>query len=219
MIELKNIKRYYGKGENLVKAVDDINLAIDDGDVLAVVGKSGSGKTTLLNVMSGLDKPTQGNVLYDDVEIYSQNDGRLSDFRLNNIGFVFQFFDLLPELNVIENITLPSKIAKKKVDKEKLYELLDRLELREKIHNYPSQLSGGQQQRTAIARSLINDPKIIFCDEPTGNLDDATGKEIVKLLFEMNRMLKKTVIIVTHDQEIAKQCDRMIVLSDGKIIS
>ena len=218
MIELKNVKKYYGKGDSLVKAVNDITLTVADGELLAIIGKSGSGKTTLLNVMSGLDKPTEGTVLYDDTDIYDRSDGKLSDFRLHNIGFVFQFFDLLPELNVIENITLPAKLARKKYDKEKLDGLLDRLELKEKIHSFPSQLSGGQQQRTAIARSLINDPKIIFCDEPTGNLDDATGKEIVRLLTELSREYKKTVIIVTHNQEIAKQCDRVITLSDGKII-
>ncbi len=217
MIELKNIKRYYGKNDSLVKAVNDVSLTINDGELLAIVGKSGSGKTTLLNLMSGLDKPTQGNVLYEDEDIYAMSDNTLSDFRLNNIGFVFQFFDLIPELNVIENITLPAKIAKKKVEKSALDEMLERLEIKEKIHSRPSKLSGGQQQRTAIARSLINDPKYIFCDEPTGNLDENTGHEIAGLLIELRKRFKKTVIIVTHDMELAKQCDRIINLSDGKI--
>lgn len=217
MIKTENLTRTYGKGEGMVTALKGVSLTIGDGEMAAIIGKSGSGKSTLLNLMGGLDKPTEGKIFYNDEEISSMKDSELAEFRLKNIGFVFQFFDLIPELTAEENVLLPSRLAKNKENSaEEIYSALD---ISDRIKHYPSELSGGQQQRAAIARALINSPEVILCDEPTGNLDKASGEEVMKLLKRLNQEQGKTVIIVTHDPEVAAQCGRVIEISDGEIVS
>ena len=216
MIKTENLTRTYGKGEGKVVALKGVDLTINDGEMVAIIGKSGSGKSTLLNLIGGLDAPTEGKIFYNDTEIGRMNDTELSKFRLNNVGFVFQFFDLIPELTAEENILLPSKLAKKKGEgAEGLYSALD---INDRIKHYPSELSGGQQQRAAIARAMINSPDVLLCDEPTGNLDKRSGEEVMSLLKKLNREQGKTVIIVTHDADIAEQCKRIIEISDGHIV-
>lgn len=217
MIRTENLCKTYGKGEGAVAALRNASLEIKDGELAAIIGKSGSGKTTLLNLLGGLDKATSGKVFHNDTEITSLNDEKLADFRLNHIGFVFQFFDLLPELTAAENILLPAKLAKKSA--EQYAEIIENIGLSERVNHYPAQLSGGQQQRAAIARALINEPEILLCDEPTGNLDERSGNEVMELLLKMNREQGKTILIVTHNPEIAKQCGRIIEISDGEIVS
>lgn len=216
MIKVSDLSKIYGKGEGAVTALNNANLTIGDGEIAAIIGKSGSGKTTLLNLLGCLDAPTDGKIFYDNAEITTLNDEKAADFRLNHIGFVFQFFDLLPELTAAENILLPARLAKKSADN--FQEIVDNLGLTERINHYPSQLSGGQQQRVAIARAVINDPEVLLCDEPTGNLDEKSGKEVMDLLLKMNREQNKTILIVTHNPEIAAQCGRIIEISDGEII-
>ena len=215
MIKTVNLTRTYGKGEGQVTALKGIDLTINDGEMVAIIGKSGSGKSTLLNLIGGLDAPTEGKIFYNDTEIGRMNDTELSRFRLNNVGFVFQFFDLIPELTAEENILLPSKLAKKKENNaDSIYSALD---ISDRIKHYPAELSGGQQQRAAIARAMINSPDVLLCDEPTGNLDKRSGEEVMALLKTLNEK-GKTVIIVTHDADIAEQCKRIIELSDGHIV-
>lgn len=216
MIKTENLIKVYGKGDASVTALNDVSIMIESGELVAIIGKSGSGKTTLLNLLGGLDTATSGKVIYNYKNISDLSDSQLSDFRLKNIGFVFQFFDLLPELTAAENILLPAKLARKKQHEFK--ELVERLGLIDRINHYPSQLSGGQQQRVAIARALINDPDVILCDEPTGNLDEKSGSEVIKLLKTLSKDMSKTVIIVTHDMGIAQQCNRVIEISDGLIV-
>ena len=215
MIKTVNLTRTYGKGEGQVVALKGIDLTINDGEMVAIIGKSGSGKSTLLNLIGGLDVPTEGKIFYNDTEIGKMNDTELSRFRLNNVGFVFQFFDLIPELTAEENILLPSKLAKKKENNaDSIYSALD---ISDRIKHYPSELSGGQQQRAAIARAMINSTDVLLCDEPTGNLDKRSGEEVMALLKELNGK-GKTVIIVTHDADIAEQCKRIIEICDGHIV-
>ena len=217
MIKTQNLTKTYGKGEGKVTALDGVDITIKDGEMVAIIGKSGSGKSTLLNLLGGLDKPTEGKVFYDDKDLSTMNDSRLSEFRLKNIGFVFQFFDLIPELTAEENVMFPAKLAKKKETSEG--DLYDALDINDRVKHYPAELSGGQQQRAAIARALINNPDVILCDEPTGNLDKKSGEEVMNLLKKLNEEQNKTVIIVTHDSEIAAQCSRTIEISDGKTIN
>lgn len=216
MIKTENLCKTYGKGEGAVAALKNASLEITDGELVAIIGKSGSGKTTLLNLLGCLDEPTDGKAFYNDTEITSLNDSDAADFRLNHFGFVFQFFDLLPELTAAENILLPARLAKKSA--ENYQSIIDELGLSEHVDHYPSQLSGGQQQRVAIARAMINDPEVLLCDEPTGNLDEKSGKEVMDLLLKMNREQNKTILIVTHNPEIAAQCGRVIEISDGEIV-
>lgn len=215
MIKTTGLTRIYGKGENAVAAINNLDIRIDDGELVAITGKSGSGKTTLLNVLGGLDKATDGSVFYDDTDITKLADTALADFRLNKIGFVFQFYDLIPELTAKENILLPSKLAKK--GKTDISDTVKKLGVESLLGRYPSELSGGQQQRVAIARALVNDPSVLLCDEPTGNLDVATGNDVLSLLIDLNRNDNRTIIIVTHDNQLAEKCDRIIRISDGKI--
>ena len=215
MITTTGLTRIYGKGENAVAAINNLDIRIDDGELVAITGKSGSGKTTLLNVLGGLDKATDGSIFYDDTDITKLADTALADFRLNKIGFVFQFYDLIPELTAKENILLPSKLAKK--GKTDISDTVKKLGVENLLGRYPSELSGGQQQRVAIARALVNNPSVLLCDEPTGNLDVATGNDVLSLLIDLNRNDNRTIIIVTHDNQLAEKCDRIIRISDGKI--
>ena len=215
MITTTGLTRIYGKGENAVTAVNNLDICIDDGELVAITGKSGSGKTTLLNILGGLDKATGGSVCYDDTDITKLADTALANFRLNKIGFVFQFYDLIPELTAKENILLPSKLAKK--GKTDISDTVKKLGVENLLGRYPSELSGGQQQRVAIARALVNDPSVLLCDEPTGALDYNTSKEILKLIETVNQKYGNTIVMVTHNDAIKDMADRVVKLRDGMI--
>ncbi|KRU24777.1 ABC transporter ATP-binding protein [Clostridium sporogenes] len=217
MLSINKLYRTYGSGETKVDAIKNINLTINQGEFVAIVGASGSGKSTLLHAMAGLDKPTGGNIIIDNQDIYALDVDSLAAFRRKRIGFVFQFFNLIPVLTLEENIQLPILLDHEKIDKDYLNELLDILDLRGRRDHLPSQLSGGQQQRAAIARALINKPSIIFADEPTGNLDKKNSKEVMDLLKLSCKKYKQTLVIVTHDLEIASKADRIITISDGEV--
>ncbi|MGG7162230.1 ABC transporter ATP-binding protein [Clostridium ihumii] len=219
MLIVENLYKTYGCGDIKVEALKNINLTINQGEFVAIVGVSGSGKSTLLHAMAGIDKPTEGNVIIDNENIYDLDVDNLAVFRRRNIGFVFQSFNLIPVLTLEENIELPVLLDHEKPDKDYLNELLNLLELKDRKNHIPSQLSGGQQQRAAIARALIYKPSIIFADEPTGNLDKENSKEVMELLKLSSKKYKQTLVVVTHDLEIASAADRIITLSDGKIIS
>ncbi len=218
MLTIKNLYRTYGSGEAKVEALKNINLTINQGEFVSIVGSSGSGKTTLLHAISGLDKPTEGNIIIDNEDIYSLKEDNLATFRRRKIGFVFQFFNLIPVLTLEENIQLPVLLDHQKTDDAYMNELLDLLGIKNRRDHLPSQLSGGQQQRAAIARALIAKPSIIFADEPTGNLDKKNSKEVMELLKLSAKKYKQTLVVVTHDLEIASAADRIIRLTDGEII-
>ena len=218
VLAIKGLKKYYGKESSMVKAVDGISLEIEEGDFTAVIGTSGSGKTTLLHCMAGLDKPTSGEVILKDKNIYNLNDDKLSKIRRREFGFVFQNFNLIPVLNIYDNIVLPVQLDGKKEDKEYILRLVERVGLSDQLKKFPNELSGGQQQRVAICRALANKPSIIFADEPTGNLDSKTTEEVMSLLRNTVSELNQTLVMITHDENIAKQADRVITISDGKII-
>lgn len=219
ILKVENLTKTYGKGENKVNAVDNISFSINKGEFVAIVGASGSGKSTLLHLIGGVDRPTKGKVFIDGEDIFNLNDDALAIFRRRQVGIIYQFYNLIPILNVSENITLPCDLDGARPSKEKLDELLKTLGLDKRRNHLPNQLSGGQQQRVSIGRALITNPAIILADEPTGNLDSKASDEIISLLRLSNKKFNQTVIVITHDLEIAKEADRVITIEDGKIIS
>ena len=219
LLRVENLSKSYGKGEAKVDALKNINLSIKKGEFIAIVGPSGSGKSTLLHLLGGVDKPTSGNVFINDINIYDLKEKDLAIFRRRNVGLIYQFYNLIPVLTVKENILLPAELDNRKIDKEYLEDLLKTLDLKERENHLPSELSGGQQQRTSIGRALINRPSIVLADEPTGNLDSKNSKEIVELLKVSVKKYNKTLIMITHDTNIALQADRVITIEDGIIKS
>lgn len=215
ILETKNLKKYYGTEPNITKALDGVTLTVEQGEFVAIVGTSGSGKSTLLNMMGGLDVPTSGNVKVKGKDLSGLNDEQLTIFRRRNIGFIFQNYNLVPVLNVYENIVLPVELDGDTVDKNFMDEVVQMLALGDKLQNMPNNLSGGQQQRVAIARALIAKPDIIFADEPTGNLDSKSGGEVMEMLQSIWKKMGKTLVIITHDSRIARMADRQFVIVDG----
>lgn len=218
ILKVENLIKTYGKGETKVNALDNISFSVEKGEFVAIVGSSGSGKSTLLHLLGGVDRPTSGKVYIDNKDIYALNDDNLAIFRRRQIGIIYQFYNLIPILNVKENILLPCNLDGKDVSKDRLEEVLEVLNLKERENHLPNELSGGQQQRVSIGRAIINNPAIVLADEPTGNLDSKASEEIVTLLKMSNKKYKQTVIMITHDLEIASRADRVITIDDGKII-
>lgn len=218
ILKVEHLTKKYGKGENEVIAVNDMSFTIDQGEFVAIVGSSGSGKSTLLHLLGGVDRPTSGKVFIEGKNIYELNDDNLAIFRRRQVGLIYQFYNLIPILNVEENITLPCDLDGRKVSKQTLNELLKTLGLENRVKHLPNELSGGQQQRVSIGRALITKPAIVLADEPTGNLDSKASDEIVELLKVSNKKYNQTVVMITHNLEIAKQADRIIRIEDGKII-
>lgn len=218
ILQAKDLCKYYGTGENQVKAVDHMNLEIEQGEFVAIVGKSGSGKSTLLHMLGGLDTPTAGSVLVRGKDLFKMKEEELAIFRRRKIGFVFQAFHLVSSINVWENIVLPLGLDEQEVDEAYLHELIRTLGMQDRLHHLPNTLSGGQQQRTAIARALAAKPDLVFADEPTGNLDSKTSEEVVALLKMSARKYGQTIIMITHDEEIAQAADRIMVMEDGRVV-
>ena len=217
ILKVENLTKSYGKGEAKVDAIKNINLSINKGEFVAIVGPSGSGRSTLLHLLGGVDKPTSGKVYINDVDIYNLKEKDLSIFRRRNVGLIYQFYNLIPVLSVKENILLPAELDNRKIDKDYLDDLLKTLGLKERANHLPNELSGGQQQRTSIGRALINRPSIVLADEPTGNLDSKNSKEVLELLKLSVRKYNQTLIMITHDPSIALQADRVITIEDGTI--
>ena len=218
ILKVENLTKVYGKDSTKVVALDHVSFSVEKGEFVAIVGASGSGKSTLLHIIGGVDRPTSGKVYIDGKDIFNFNDDKLAIFRRRQVGLIYQFYNLIPILNVEENITLPLSLDNREIDKEKLSELLKLLGLQNRKNHLPNELSGGQQQRTSIGRALITNPTIILADEPTGNLDSKSSDEIVALLKKSNKELKQTIIMITHNMEIAKCADRIIKIEDGKIV-
>lgn len=218
ILKVENLTKTYGSGENLVHAVDDVSFSVEKGEFVAIVGASGSGKSTLLHLIGGVDRPTSGKIFVDGNDISKMNDDKLAVFRRRQVGIVYQFYNLIPILTVEENITLPCDLDGRGVDRERLEMILDSFGLRARRKHLPNQLSGGQQQRTSIARVLINNPSLVLADEPTGNLDSKSSEEVMSMLKMCNQSYGQTVIMITHNLDIAKQADRIITISDGKIV-
>ena len=219
ILRIENISKIYGEGENQVKALDNVSFSVPKGQFVAIIGPSGSGKSTLLHILGGVDRPTSGKVYLDGQDVYAQNEDRLAIFRRRQVGLIYQFYNLIPVLNVTENITLPILMDGKKVDKAYLDELIGLLSLKGREKHLPNELSGGQQQRVSIGRALINNPAVMLADEPTGNLDSKNSHEIIELLKFSNKKYGQTLIVITHDDSIALQADRIITINDGKIAS
>ena len=218
LLKINNLCKVYGRGENQVTALDHVSLTIEKGEFTAIIGPSGSGKSTLLHIIGGVDVPTSGKVYLDGQDVYAGNNDKLAIFRRRQVGLIYQFHNLIPTLNVVENITLPILMDKRKVNEERLNELLEMLGLNDRRTHLPNQLSGGQQQRVSVGRALMNAPQVCLADEPTGSLDSRNGQEIIKLLKLSNKKYRQTLIVVTHDETIALQADRIIGISDGKVV-
>ncbi len=219
ILKVENLCKNYGKGETFVKALDNISFSVEKGEFVAIVGSSGSGKSTLLHLLGGVDRPTSGRIIIDGEDVYNLNETNLAIFRRRQVGLIYQFYNLIPILNVKENITLPILLDGKKVDNDYLDELISTLDLQNRVNHLPNELSGGQQQRVSIGRALMNHPAILLADEPTGNLDSKASREIVELLKLSNKRYKQTIIMITHDHNLALNADRIITIDDGKIIS
>ena len=219
ILKIENLLKIYGKGDNKVCALNNVSFTVEKGEFVAIIGPSGSGKSTLLHILGGVDKPTSGKVWLSGQDVYSQNDEQLAIFRRRQVGLIYQFYNLIPVLDVVENMTLPVLMDGKKVNEERLNELLGILKLEDRKHHLPNQLSGGQQQRVSIGRALMNAPSIVLADEPTGNLDSKNSQEIVDLLKFSNKTYNQTLIVITHDENIALQADRIITIVDGAIAS
>ena len=217
LMQIQHLSKVYGQGENQVRAVDDISFTVEKGEFLAIIGPSGSGKSTLLHILGGVDCPTSGKVFVDGQDVYAQNEDQLAIFRRRQVGLIYQFYNLIPVLNVVENMTLPVLMDGRQVNQERLEELLDVLGLRGREEYLPNQLSGGQQQRVSIGRALMNAPAVVLADEPTGNLDSKNSQEIVELLKMSNKKYGQTLVIITHDENIALQAHRVIAIEDGRI--
>ena len=218
LLRVEHLCKTYGTGENQVKALDDVSFSVNRGEFVAIIGPSGSGKSTLLHLLGGVDKPTSGKVYVDGCDVYAQNEEKLAIFRRRQVGLIYQFYNLIPVLDVVENMTLPVQLDGQKVNSKRLNELLDTLGLRGRERHLPNQLSGGQQQRVSIGRALMNAPAVVLADEPTGNLDSKNSQEIVELLRLSNRTYHQTLIVITHDEQLALQADRVIAIEDGKIV-
>ena len=218
LLRIRDLCKVYGKGENRVTALDHVSLTIEKGEFTAIIGPSGSGKSTLLHIIGGVDIPTSGKVYLDGQDVYAQDNEKLAVFRRRQVGLIYQFHNLIPTLNVVENITLPILMDKREVNDERLNDILDLLGLKERKNHLPNQLSGGQQQRVSIGRALMNAPQVCLADEPTGSLDSRNGHEIINLLKLSNKKYGQTLIIVTHDENIALQADRIIGISDGRVV-
>ena len=219
LLKVENLCKIYGKGENEVRAVDGVSFSVPKGQMVAIIGASGSGKSTLLHMLGAVDRPTSGKIYLDGQDVFAQNNKELAIFRRRQVGLIYQFYNLIPVLTAEENITLPLVMDGRKPDKEHLEKIMDMLGIKSRRDHLPSQMSGGQQQRVSIGRALFTSPQVLLADEPTGNLDSKNSAEIIELLRRSNRELKQTALIITHDENIALQCDRIIVLSDGKILS
>jgi putative ABC transport system ATP-binding protein len=219
ILRIENLSKFYGEGENQVKALDNVSFSVPKGQFVAIIGPSGSGKSTLLHILGGVDRPTSGKVYLDGQDVYAQNEDQLAIFRRRQVGLIYQFYNLIPVLNVTENITLPVLMDGKKVDEKYLQELIGLLSLNGREKHLPNELSGGQQQRVSIGRALINNPAVMLADEPTGNLDSKNSHEILELLKLSNKKYGQTLIVITHDDSIALQADRIITINDGKIAS
>lgn len=217
ILRVENLTKVYGKGENEVRALDGVSFSVEKGEFVAVIGPSGSGKSTLLHILGGVDRPTSGRVLMDGKDVYAQNEEQLAIFRRRQVGLIYQFYNLIPVLNVTENITLPVLMDGQKVNQNRLAELMTTLKLTGRENRLPNQLSGGQQQRVSIGRALMNAPAVVLADEPTGNLDSKSSREIVELLKVSNEKYGQTLLVITHDESIALQADRILSIEDGKI--
>lgn len=219
ILKVEHLSKYYGKGETLVKALDDVSFSVERGEFVAIVGTSGSGKSTLLHILGGVDRPTKGKVFVEGEEVYKLDEESLAVFRRRQVGLIYQFYNLIPILNVKENIILPILLDEKKVDEKYLNEIIKTLNLENRVNHLPNELSGGQQQRVSIGRALMNHPSLLLADEPTGNLDSKSGKEIIELLKLSNQKYNQTIIMITHDHNLALNASRIITIDDGKIIS
>lgn len=218
IVRTENLSKTYGSGENLVRAIDDVNLKIEKGEFIAIVGPSGSGKSTLLHLLGGVDNPSSGKIFIDGNDISKYSSKELALFRRRKVGLIYQFYNLIPNLTVRHNIELPLKLDKRKIKDEVLLDIVRKLGIENKLDSFPSELSGGQQQRFAIARSLIYSPSLVLADEPTGNLDRENSREIIEILKYFNRTLKQTIIVITHDESIALEAERVITIVDGKVV-
>ena len=217
ILRVEHLSKIYGKGENEVRALDDVSFSVEKGQFVAIIGPSGSGKSTLLHILGGVDRPTAGKVFLEGQDVFAQNEDQLAIFRRRQVGLIYQFYNLIPVLNVTENITLPVLMDGRRVNQERLEDLLTTLALKGREKHLPNQLSGGQQQRVSIGRALMNSPAVVLADEPTGNLDSKNSQEIVELLKLSNKQYGQTMVIITHDESIALQADRIITIEDGKI--